>query len=303
MTDTIVTEHGGTWTDRKLTVLSKYLEAYMTIFEGNEKARFFSTIYFDAFAGSGLRKARKRRGSAENDHPYLEGFEVEEARKFKEGSPRIALRISKPFDRYIFNDIDPDSCESLGKLPEEFPDMADSIEIRCSDGNAAVSEFCEATDWKTHRAVLFLDPFGMQVNWATLEKAAITKAIDMWLLFPFGQAVNRMLTRDEPPPSDWANSLTRLFGTEDWKTEFYSSDDPQGDLFSSPTAEKRCCSLHDVEQYFIRRLKSIFTRVVERPMHLLNSRNTPLFLLFFAAGNPKGSSTAVDIASDVMRRL
>ena len=40
-------------------------------------------------------------------------------------------------------------------------------------------------DWSLHRAVLFLDPYGMQVEWATIEAVAKTKAIDLWLLFPW----------------------------------------------------------------------------------------------------------------------
>jgi three-Cys-motif partner protein len=39
-------------------------------------------------------------------------------------------------------------------------------------------------DWRSHRAVLFLDPYGMQVEWQTIEAIAKTAAIDLWLLFP-----------------------------------------------------------------------------------------------------------------------
>ena len=33
---------------------------------------------------------------------------------------------------------------------------------------------------------LFLDPYGMQVEWATIESIAHTQAIDLWLLFSAG---------------------------------------------------------------------------------------------------------------------
>ena len=36
-------------------------------------------------------------------------------------------------------------------------------------------------DWSSHRAVLFLDPYGMQVEWTTIEAIARTGAIDLWL--------------------------------------------------------------------------------------------------------------------------
>jgi hypothetical protein len=46
---------GGPWTERKLKCLRDYLSAYRTIFTGNPKARYFSTWYIDAFAGTGSR--------------------------------------------------------------------------------------------------------------------------------------------------------------------------------------------------------------------------------------------------------
>src|SRR6266540_7285610 len=55
----------------------------------------------------------------------------------------------------------------------------------------------------------------------TLEALAATKAIDLWLLFPLGQAVNRVLTKDKPPEGGWADRLTRFFGTTEWKEAFY----------------------------------------------------------------------------------
>lgn len=52
--------------------------------------------------------------------------------------------------------------------------------------------------WRSfrRRAVVFLDPFGMQVEWRTIERIGQTKAIDLWILFPLGVAVNRFLTKD-----------------------------------------------------------------------------------------------------------
>jgi three-Cys-motif partner protein len=47
---------GGTWTDEKLERIRKYLTAYMRIFSRNPRARYFQTIYVDAFAGTGYRQ-------------------------------------------------------------------------------------------------------------------------------------------------------------------------------------------------------------------------------------------------------
>jgi hypothetical protein len=46
--------------------------------------------------------------------------------------------------------------------------------------------------------------YGMQVDWTTVEAIARTKAIDLWVLFPLGIGVNRLLTKSgDIPDSLW----------------------------------------------------------------------------------------------------
>jgi len=54
-----MTDHsfGGDWTEDKLARLRKYLTAHRTIFTRNERARYFTTWYVDAFAGTGSRSS------------------------------------------------------------------------------------------------------------------------------------------------------------------------------------------------------------------------------------------------------
>ena len=80
--------------------------------------------------------------------------------------------------------------EALEALKTEFPDRADAIKVLPGDANENLKEICRKR-WAQHRAVLFLDPFGMQVEWSTIEAVAKTKSVDMWLLFPLGIGVNR----------------------------------------------------------------------------------------------------------------
>jgi hypothetical protein len=57
-----------------------------------------------------------------------------------------------------------------------------------------------------------------------------------------------------------------------------------------------------IAQYFVKRLKTVFAGVADNPLPLFNSRNVPLFLLCFASGNPRGSTTAIKIAQNILRR-
>ena len=83
------------------------------------------------------------------------------------------------FDSYIFIERDPERCAALERLRDDFPDRADNIHVQQGDANEEIQALC-GKDWSSHRAVWFLDPYGMQVEWRTIEAIAGTKAIDLW---------------------------------------------------------------------------------------------------------------------------
>lgn len=163
------------------------------------------------------------------------------------------------------------------------------------------SALCEK-NWDKHRAVLFLDPYGMQVEWATIEAVAATKAIDLWLLFPLGVAVNRLLTRDGQIPEGWRRRLNLLLGTTDWDNDFYEVESVST-LFGEKEQRVKRATTGSIGRYFNNRLKSIFAGVAEEPKVLVNSSNCPLYLLCFAAGNAKGAPIALKIANHLLKRI
>lgn len=151
-----------------------------------------------------------------------------------------------------------------------------------------------------NRAVVFLDPYGMETEWKTIELIAQTKAIDLWILFPLGQAVNRLLTKNRIPQGALADRLIKFFGTDDWKDAFYKKEDQQTYLFDLTPASVKTASFDSIGKYFVNRLKNVFARVADNPLPLCNSKNVPIYLLCFAASNPKGAPTAVNIAQDIL---
>jgi three-Cys-motif partner protein len=69
-------------------------------------------------------------------------------------------------------------------------------------------------DWSYNRALVFLDPFGMQVPWRTLELLGQTKAIEVFLNFPVGIAIQRLLPRDTRKITDQRRAmLDEYFGS------------------------------------------------------------------------------------------
>lgn len=291
-------EFGGDWTTEKLERLRKYLRAYTRIFSTNRKAQYFTTIYVDAFAGSGHRSEKDESG---HDAPTLHDDADPEADSYKKGSARIALEVEPPFNRYVFVEASEERARELMAMRSEFTTKKDAVRIERGDANAFLKHWCTETDWNRHRAVVFLDPYGMQVDWETLRALARTKAVDLWMLFPLGVAVNRLLTSQGPPPAKWADALTRIFGTEDWRKVFYPSR-TETTLFGADEIQRKDATLDTIGQFFLDRLRSIFTRVAPSPFPLLNSMNTPIYLLCFAAGNPRGAPTAVKIAQNILKR-
>lgn len=295
-------EFGGEWTSRKLEALRKYLVAYRTIFDNNPRARFFDTVYIDGFAGSGKWVSRKKDSGS--DASFFENpEEKQEASEFSEGSVQIALGLDSPFDRYIFIEKDkPIAGELESKLGERFQHLKPRTSILIGDCNEELCEITEKWDSSKMRGVCFLDPYGMSVNWSTIESIARTKAIDLWLLVPLGQRICRLLKRKEIPDGPWAERLDKTLGTPGWRDHFYSTEKKQ-DLFGDLYETERCVGSEEIGEYFLERLRTVFAGVAKKPLFLRNSKNNPLFMLCFAAGNERGSSTAVKIACDIMGRI
>ena len=195
-------EFGGIWTLKKLAVLKDYLKFYTTALKGK-----FTLHYVDAFAGSGEFSPAKNTDQ-DTLVPYQNMI----------GSVDTALSINPAFDQYHFNDIDPDFIKELERLKSEHPDK--HIEIKAGDANTFVPNFCSQMQ-SNDRAVLMLDPFSTQLDWATLIPVAESGKVDLWLLFPIS-VILRMTPKDGTKTKpEWKQTLDRLLGTNDWEKALY----------------------------------------------------------------------------------
>ncbi|MEJ2302269.1 MAG: three-Cys-motif partner protein TcmP [Anaerolineales bacterium] len=289
-------QFGGDWTNEKLERVRKYLQAYTTIFNANPRAQKLHTVYVDAFAGTGYRTSRD---SLVQDVPLFEVVE-EDNQAFLKGSARIALEVEPPFKEYVFIERDPEYARELNHLQAEFRSRRGRMTVIGQDANSYLLDWVKATDWRITRAVVFLDPYGMEVEWPVIRALGSTQAVDLWMLFPLGVAVNRLLTKSAPPPDAWARSLTRVFGTDEWRDVFYPRRKVLT-LFGEEEVQQKKANFEKIGQFFLSRLKTAFTAVAPEPLALLNSKNNPLYLLCFASANPKGAPTAIKIASHILR--
>lgn len=284
---------GGPWTETKLAILRKYLSAYTTAL----KKHAFVTGYIDAFAGTGYRTQR----DGDDAQLALPDLADDESQALLKGSAALALETSPPFDRYVFIERDTARCKSLERLKTEYPALAPRIVVMPEEANAAIRSLCSKR-WTNHRAVLFLDPYGMQVEWQTIEAVAATQKIDLWLLVPFGIGVNRLLTRSGEIPEGWRRRLDTLLGTTDWFDTLYRVEQSPS-LFERDATRRVKVNIEAIGKYLIERLRQVFPAVASNPKVLRNAANNPMYLFCFAAGNPSGGKVAVKIAQDILKKI
>ncbi len=295
-----VPRFGGTWTTTKLDVIANYLKSYTTVLKDEpSKDHPFRKAYIDAFAGTGYRDARREDAGEESSQTLLlPDLAAPEPQQLLDGSARLALKTEPRFDSYVFIERSTQRTAQLEALKSEFPDLANRIQIRQGDANLEIQKLCRA-NWRSHRAVLFLDPYGMQVEWKTIEAVARTRAIDLWILFPLGIGVNRLLTKSGDIPDSWRKRLNLLLGTDNWYEEFYSVE-RKPTLFGEADHLVKATT-ETIGRYFNERLKAIFAGVAAQPKVLRNSANCPLYLLCFAVGNDNGAPIALRIANHLLR--
>jgi len=254
----------------------------------------FERIYIDAFAGAGIREVTQ-----ETDEQLFDEAQSKEDEGYRHGSPLIALGTEPLFHRFVFIERDAASITKLElQVAESFPLRIDDVSFRQGDANELLKALTRE-NWKTRRAVAFLDPFALHVKWETIELIAKTQAIDMWLLFP-AMAVNRMLPRSGVVPPKWAAKLTATFGSSEWEGYFYEKH--QADMFGEETISKQPKIFEKLSDFITMRLKTVFEDAVKKPMILRNSSGAPLFLLCFASGNPKGAPIALRIANHIINK-
>jgi three-Cys-motif partner protein len=285
---------GGAWTEVKLDAVHDYLKFYTRALKNApEPQRPFELWYIDAFAGSGSRRIDRTTGG------LFEGEPLGEETVDLAGSVLRALNVDPPFRRLVFIEENHDRFRSLQEIAASHPER--NITPFRGEANAELQKIFGAPPWSrqrngrgSHRAIVFLDPFGMSVKWETLKLLAETGAVDVWYLFPTG-AVNRQLAGDFAKVDEHKQgALDQVFGSSAWRADIYKVETAPAGLFgggSGITASKTF-TVHQIEQYAQNQLNTIF-RFVSNPLPLLNDRDSKIFSLFCLSNS--SSSAAIGL--------
>ena len=271
----------GRWSEEKLDLLAQYLEAYSVIMNKQKQTWLRDYYYIDAFSGS-------VRPRAKDEERYING------------SPIRALQTEPKFDGYWFVDVNPQRVERVEKLREDFPNqIIQTYQGNCND--ILCNEIIPKIPYSSKkRAFVFLDPYGLQVDWKTVRELADTKTCDIFVNFSI-MAVTRLLPRDQNPDPEFVKQIDQVMGNTEWITQIYrESPATQLSLFSNlaePTLSREKIDPDWLARLYTEQLSSLFPHV-SRPVLMRNSTNSVLYALCLASHNPN----AIKITNDNFKR-
>jgi three-Cys-motif partner protein len=244
----------------------------------------FKLIYFDGFAGSGSVKQAEGTGY----------------RSMAGAATRI-LSIEKPkiFDLYYFVDKCQDFCNRLDLLVKsQFGERrVNVVSEDCNKKLIDLAKFLKKPENEFYRVLAFIDPYGMQVKWSSIE-ALKGLGVDLWILIPTGVGVNRMLTKNGRISRAWIEKLQLFLGLtfEEIESHFYM-ESPQGSLFEEHEILKFENAISRAGRLYTERLKTVF-QYVSTSFVLRNRKKSPMYHFVLASNNYK----AVKIANDVIEK-
>lgn len=283
---------GGPWTEKKLNAFRKYVWSYLTIMKNQP----WKTIYFDGFAGSGTKE-----GPPTDPYSKLP-IETEEENVYK-GSAERVLTLSEElsFQYYYFIDEDEEALNELQAYLQSLPGVdSKKLAFRPGDANHYLRKLASILHKdKSFASLVFLDPFGMQIDWESIAELKGTRT-DIWILIPTGSIVNRLLDRNGELPH--LSKLESFFGLskEEIHHRFYKKYKAPTDLFGEENemVQKVLDPINKIAQTYIEQLGTIWDHVTEKPLRLDNTNGTPIFHFAFASNNPK----ALKIADDIIKK-
>lgn len=277
-------QFGGNWSENKIEILVQYASAYLTIMKKYADKYNWKLLYFDGFAGSG----------------HIKGDD-EKQRSIVGAATRI-LEINEPrsFDIYYFVEKEKDFADLLRKVTvESFPNKKVFIaNTDCNEKIESLSKFLTTKMGKRFKSLAYIDPYGMQLNWKSLQTLE-RHSVDVWVLVPTGMGVNRLLKKDGNISDAWLSRLENFLGmTKEDILPYFYQEKVVYTLFGEETKiSKEDNAIEKSAQLYEDRLKSLF-KFVSKPYILKNKMNSIMFHFFMASNNRH----AVKIANDITKK-
>ena len=263
----------GVWSELKLDIVEKYGSAYTKAFNHQPRLKKY---YIDGFSGAGVHVSKTTK-------------------EHVEGSPARAMRVSPPFDRFYFIDMNPKKTSYLQNLCKGRTD----VHIHTGDTTAYLTgELLPTIQFRRYnRALCLLDPYGLHLDWEVMRQAGESKAVDMFLNFPVMDMNRNAIWRNpENVARDDVERMNKFWGDDSWRQAAYV-ESPQGNLLFGPEMVKQ--PNDTVVAAFRKRLRDVAGfGFVPEPLPMKNSKNAVVYYLFFAS--PK--AVAETIINDIFAK-
>lgn len=287
---------GGQWTETKLQAFEDYVKAYLNVMKYYRHKYNWKLFYFDGFAGSGTRSDDENIENTNKEINLFKDYGIshEELNVYRGAAERVAsITDVENFDYFYFVEKDEKSRNNLKTILSKY--NLTHVGYRL-DANQEIKKLADAfRKNKKFKALMLLDPFGMQVNWESIQQLN-GLSVDLFILIPTGVIINRLL--DRKGKLNYKNKLSSFFGlSEDTIRNIFYDEVTENGLFGKYVHfEKIRKPIEMIANVYIDRLKTLFKYVSSQPLVLHNSRNVPIYHFAFATQN----KTALKIAGQII---
>lgn len=291
---------GDKHTVQKLKTVEKYLQAYVTALKFSQ----FELLYIDACAGSGSSVPKSVLDSEKSIQGSLAGFStpVADTDAIIVGSAIRALGVKPAFHRYLLNDTKQSNVDALrNSIQQDHAELESKVKITKLDANDMLREICASYNWKKTRAVVFLDPFGLQIDYETLKILGKTGAVDLWYLVPVF-AMYRQVSGDGEINLDGGPRVDAALGTTAWR-DVAVVEEQSTDLFNQPQyRSKRAVDIAWFEKVAKERIGAAFHgQVLDESLPLGRNGMQEFSLMFAWANTGEKARLAAKLARAVLK--
>jgi len=255
--DRLPMRSSGAWAEEKLDYLARYINGFETSMRSKWPVRNF----IDLLAGPGKNKIR-------------------ETSAILLGSPLIALTTPYPFTGYFFVDRSEENTRALNQRCTVSP-IYDRVNIRTGDCNKEVDAIIRKIKPDDSRSLnlAFLDPEGFELQWATIEKLASVRRMD--LIINYSQmGIERYIS--QAFNSSKQTKVDLFFGGNEWRT-IYATWQGKSEL-QRRLMDHYKAKLRDLGYTEVFRGEGVGTE----PLIKNQEKNVPLYSLIFASKHNLG---------------
>lgn len=262
----------GPWTEVKVEIVREYAAGFAKIISSVES---FHPIYIDGFSGGGLLLS-------------------EVTGEIVAGTPLRIVSLTPRFEEYHFVEKELSKIAALRTLVGGYP----GVTVHSGDSNEILlRDILPKMTYKSFRkGLLFLDPYGLHIDWKIVQAAGSSKCVDLLLNFPI-MDMNMNILKTDPASTapEQVVRMSRFWGNNGWIKDCYEA---QPGLFGMFPPSKKAGNEPVVLAYQRRLKEDAGFSYISTPLAMRNEKGAILYYLMGASQ----SKVAVKVFNDVLAK-